>query len=155
MIIEIRCPEPIVAEHSILSVTGNDRMYGRTLIRTLESSNSGSTTYKIGALVKYRCERGYKVMGESISTCEDTGLWSGDTPHCQCMSSFHKPQTLTLPQNRPPFLMERCTILLKTYVLFFVTLLKDYYLFHFSTWDNTNNVISQTLNTKSCLITVV
>ncbi|XP_008192271.2 sushi, von Willebrand factor type A, EGF and pentraxin domain-containing protein 1 [Tribolium castaneum] len=76
---EIRCPEPILAEHSILSVTGNDRMYGRTLIRTAESS---STTYKIGAIVKYRCERGYKVVGEPLSTCEDTGQWSGDVPQC-------------------------------------------------------------------------
>lgn len=81
---EIRCPEPIVAEHSILSVTGNDRMYGRTLIRTSDSTNVGATSYKIGALVKYRCERGYKVVGEPLSTCEDTGQWSGDVPQCIC-----------------------------------------------------------------------
>ncbi|XP_025834968.1 sushi, von Willebrand factor type A, EGF and pentraxin domain-containing protein 1 [Agrilus planipennis] len=79
---EIRCPEPILAEHSILSVTGNDRMYGRTLIRTSETTSAASTTYKIGAIVKYRCERGYKVVGEPLSTCEDTGKWSGDTPQC-------------------------------------------------------------------------
>ncbi|KAJ2954182.1 hypothetical protein O0L34_g2416 [Tuta absoluta] len=81
---EIRCPEPIVAEHSIVSVTGNDRMHGRTLIRTASSaSTSSGNTYRIGALVKYRCERGYKVLGESLSTCEDTGRWSGVTPTCQ------------------------------------------------------------------------
>ncbi|XP_018565850.1 sushi, von Willebrand factor type A, EGF and pentraxin domain-containing protein 1 [Anoplophora glabripennis] len=79
---EIRCPEPILADHSILSVTGNDRMYGRTLIRTAESTNVGATSYKIGALVKYRCERGYRVVGEPLSTCEDTGKWSGDVPQC-------------------------------------------------------------------------
>ncbi|KAF5269538.1 hypothetical protein FQA39_LY08727 [Lamprigera yunnana] len=79
---EIRCPEPILAEHSILSVTGNDRVYGRTLIRTAESTNNGATSYKIGAIVKYRCERGYKVVGEPLSTCEDTGQWSGDVPQC-------------------------------------------------------------------------
>ncbi|KAK6627548.1 hypothetical protein RUM44_010026 [Polyplax serrata] len=78
---EIRCPEPVVAEHSILSVTGNDRVYGRTLIRTSDSEKS-FTTYKIGALVKYRCERGYKIIGESLSTCEDTGNWSGGIPQC-------------------------------------------------------------------------
>lgn len=81
---EIRCPEPVLAEHSILSVTGNDRMYGRTLIRTAESTNVGASSYKIGALVKYRCERGYKVVGEPLSTCEDTGEWSGDVPQCVC-----------------------------------------------------------------------
>lgn len=80
---EIRCPEPVLAEHSILSVTGNDRVYGRTLIRTADSGTS-LTTYKIGSLVKYRCERGYKVVGEPLSTCEDTGHWSGDVPRCVC-----------------------------------------------------------------------
>lgn len=83
---EIRCPEPIYAEHGILSVTGNDRMYGRTLIRTgtPENSNTGATSYKIGALAKYRCERGYKVVGEPLSTCEENGKWSGEVPRCVC-----------------------------------------------------------------------
>lgn len=83
---EIRCPEPILAEHGILSVTGNDRMYGRTLIRTgtAENSNTGATSYKIGALAKYRCERGYKVIGEPLSTCEENGKWSGEVPQCVC-----------------------------------------------------------------------
>lgn len=83
---EIRCPEPVYAEHGILSVTGNDRMYGRTLIRTgtPENSNTGATSYKIGALAKYRCERGYKVVGEPLSTCEDNGKWSGEVPRCVC-----------------------------------------------------------------------
>ncbi|XP_029668396.1 sushi, von Willebrand factor type A, EGF and pentraxin domain-containing protein 1 [Formica exsecta] len=81
---EIRCTEPVLAEHGILSVTGNDRMYGRTLIRTgtAENSNTGATSYKIGALVKYRCERGYKVVGEPLSTCEENGKWSGEVPQC-------------------------------------------------------------------------
>lgn len=44
---EIRCAEPIIAEHSILSVTGNDRMYGRTLIRTAENNQKNNVqTYK-------------------------------------------------------------------------------------------------------------
>lgn len=83
---EIRCPEPVLAEHGILSVTGNDRMYGRTLIRTgtAENSNTGATSYKIGALAKYRCERGYKVVGEPLSTCEENGKWSGEVPQCVC-----------------------------------------------------------------------
>lgn len=59
-------------------------MYGRTLIRTAESTNVGASSYKIGALVKYRCERGYKVIGEPLSTCEDNGQWSGDVPQCIC-----------------------------------------------------------------------
>lgn len=78
---EIRCPEPVLPAHSILSVTGNDRLYGRTLIKTADSASSVAT-YKIGALVKYRCERGYKVEGEPLSTCEDSGSWSGSVPEC-------------------------------------------------------------------------
>lgn len=62
-------------------------MYGRTVIRTLETQNIGATSYKIGSLVKYRCERGYKVVGDPLSTCEDTGKWSGDVPQCVCMFS--------------------------------------------------------------------
>lgn len=81
---EIRCPEPVIAEHAILSVTGNDRMYGRTLIRTADSQNVGATSYKTGALAKYRCERGYKIIGEALSTCEDNGQWSGEVPKCVC-----------------------------------------------------------------------
>jgi hypothetical protein len=86
LVLEIRCPEPVLAEHGILSVTGNDRMYGRTLIRTgtAENSNTGATSYKIGALAKYRCERGYKVVGEPLSTCEENGKWSGEVPQCVC-----------------------------------------------------------------------
>lgn len=61
-------------------------MYGRTLIRTgtAENSNTGATSYKIGALAKYRCERGYKVVGEPLSTCEENGRWSGEVPQCVC-----------------------------------------------------------------------
>ncbi|XP_034232055.1 sushi, von Willebrand factor type A, EGF and pentraxin domain-containing protein 1 [Thrips palmi] len=80
---EIRCPEPVLANHRILTVTNNDRQYGRTLIRTAENAASSSTTtYKIGALAKYQCERGYKVVGETLSTCEDNGQWSGEVPQC-------------------------------------------------------------------------
>ena len=82
-LIEIRCTEPTRPEHSVLSVTGNDRIYGRTSIRTADNAGDG-TTYKIGAVVKYRCEKGYKVSGEALSTCEDSGKWSGEVPRCQC-----------------------------------------------------------------------
>lgn len=45
---EIRCTEPVIAAHSILSVTGNDRMYGRTLIRTAENNQKKNVqTYKL------------------------------------------------------------------------------------------------------------
>ena len=81
---EIRCPEPVLASHSILSVTGNDRMYGRTLIRSHQDSSNSIQTYKVGALAKYRCERGYKIIGDPLITCEDTGAWGGKVPECVC-----------------------------------------------------------------------
>lgn len=81
---EIRCPEPILASHSILSITGNDRMYGRTLIKQQDSSASSAQTYKVGALAKYRCERGYKIDGDSLVTCEENGSWGGNVPDCVC-----------------------------------------------------------------------
>lgn len=86
---EIRCTEPVLAAHSILSVTGNDRMYGRTLIRSHQDSSSSIQTYKVGALAKYRCERGYKIVGEPLITCEENGAWGGNVPECVC--KFGKP----------------------------------------------------------------
>lgn len=50
---EIRCTEPVLAPHSILSVTGNDRMYGRTLIRTSDSSLNSVQTYKYDTRIIY------------------------------------------------------------------------------------------------------
>jgi hypothetical protein len=59
-------------------------MYGRTLIRTAETSTSSIQTYKVGALAKYRCERGYKIIGDPLITCEDNGAWGGMVPECVC-----------------------------------------------------------------------
>lgn len=81
---EIRCNEPIIAEHSIVSVTGNDRMYGRTIIRSSQDSPSSVQTYRVGASAKYRCERGYKIIGDPLITCEDNGSWGGHVPECVC-----------------------------------------------------------------------
>jgi Sushi repeat (SCR repeat) len=82
---EIRCPEPALAEHSVLSVTGNDRAYGRTLIRTqADSAANSAATYKISAQAKYRCERGHRLIGDGLRTCEEAGEWSGEKPECVC-----------------------------------------------------------------------
>lgn len=56
-------------------------MYKRTLL------NPSLTTiyhFRIGALAKYRCERGYKMIGEALATCTDSGQWSGVIPECEC-----------------------------------------------------------------------
>ena len=31
----------------------------------------------------YSCYPGYKLVGDSISTCQATGVWSGSAPTCQ------------------------------------------------------------------------
>jgi hypothetical protein len=82
---EIRCTEPVLADHSLLSVTGNDRMYGRTVLKTHQDTSANSVqTYKVGALAKYRCERGYKILGDPLITCEENGMWKGNVPECVC-----------------------------------------------------------------------
>lgn len=56
-------------------------MFTRTLL------NPSLTTiyhFRIGALAKYRCERGYKMIGEALATCTDSGQWSGVIPECEC-----------------------------------------------------------------------
>lgn len=45
--------------------------------------------YRIGAVAKYRCERGYKIVGDSLITCEDNGIWSGTIPECVCKYLYH------------------------------------------------------------------
>ncbi|XP_046391090.1 sushi, von Willebrand factor type A, EGF and pentraxin domain-containing protein 1 [Ischnura elegans] len=80
---EVRCPEPTLPKHAFFSVTSNDRTYARTLIRTAETANSASIqTYRIGSIVKFRCERGYKIVGDALGTCEHSGKWSVETPQC-------------------------------------------------------------------------
>lgn len=60
-------------------------MYGRTVLRThLESTANSAQTYKVGALAKYRCERGYKMIGDPLITCEENGTWKGNVPECVC-----------------------------------------------------------------------
>ncbi|KAG5674431.1 hypothetical protein PVAND_004402 [Polypedilum vanderplanki] len=101
---EIRCSEPILADHSLLSVTGNDRMYGRTVLRTHQDSATSSVqTYKVGALAKYRCERGYKIVGDPLITCEENGTWKGNVPECVYVDCGNPPSivngTVTLAAN--------------------------------------------------------
>ena len=38
------------------------------------------TTYN--SVATYSCDTGYVLMGDDMTTCLDTGLWSGDQPTC-------------------------------------------------------------------------
>ena len=44
-------------------------------------SHTAGTTF--GQTATYSCDTGFNLVGNSIRTCEATGLWSGSTPTCQ------------------------------------------------------------------------
>ena len=40
---------------------------------------SGTT---VGHTVTFNCTTGYKIIGSSSRTCQNSGQWSGSQPHC-------------------------------------------------------------------------
>ena len=44
-------------------------------------SYTGRTTF--GQTATYSCDAGYNLVGNSIRTCQATGVWSGSAPTCQ------------------------------------------------------------------------
>ncbi|KAH9415308.1 C-type lectin (CTL) or carbohydrate-recognition domain (CRD) [Dermatophagoides pteronyssinus] len=65
---EIRCSPPEIPKNSSVVYNGNDRSY--------------SDSFKVGSTVQYRCSLGHIVQGQSLRTCETTGLWSDAPPIC-------------------------------------------------------------------------
>lgn len=37
----------------------------------------------VGGVTRIHCKPGYKMIGNEISTCLPSGVWSGDQPKCQ------------------------------------------------------------------------
>ena len=68
--IEIRCSPPEIPKNSSVVYNGNDRSY--------------SDSFKVGSTVQYRCSLGHIVQGQSLRTCETTGLWNDAPPICVC-----------------------------------------------------------------------
>ena len=54
---------------------------------TLTNPANGQVTYTAGTLfgqtATYSCDSGYNLVGESVCTCQATGVWSGSVPTCQ------------------------------------------------------------------------
>ncbi|XP_052815364.1 uncharacterized protein LOC128242307 isoform X2 [Mya arenaria] len=47
------------------------------------SNVSGSQSFHIGDMVELHCNANYKLVGESIITCTETGEWSSGVPFCE------------------------------------------------------------------------
>ncbi|ODM90554.1 CUB and sushi domain-containing protein 1 [Orchesella cincta] len=79
---EIRCSYPPIPPAAVATVSKNDRFNAQTIL-TSESTSSNTTTFRIGSILKYRCERGYKLLGDHLRSCEDGGEWSViNNPEC-------------------------------------------------------------------------
>ena len=54
---------------------------------TLTNPVNGQVTHTAGTLfgqtATYICDSGYNLVGESVRTCQVTGVWSGSVPTCQ------------------------------------------------------------------------
>ena len=44
-------------------------------------THTAGTTF--GQTATYSCKTGYNLVGDSIRTCQATGIWSGSAPTCQ------------------------------------------------------------------------
>ena len=70
-----------------MSVSSTERLHGTSVIR---SKFSEVNSYRVGATLKYRCERGFilKSMEDKQNLrvmtrrCTTSGGWTGDTPFC-------------------------------------------------------------------------
>jgi len=62
----------------------NDRLNTQSLITAESAAQQNlNTSYRIGTVIKLRCERGYVIEGDRMQTCEVGGVWSFET-EAQC-----------------------------------------------------------------------
>ena len=45
-------------------------------------TTAANDTYSVGAVVQYRCETGYTLVGIATRICQLSGQWSGALPRC-------------------------------------------------------------------------
>ena len=70
-----------------MSVSSTERLHGTSVIR---SKFSEVNSYRVGATLKYRCERGFILKSTEdkqnlrvmTRRCTTSGGWTGDTPFC-------------------------------------------------------------------------
>ena len=44
-----------------------------------------------GATAAYTCIEGYSLLGNSVRTCQEIGVWDGAEPTCMCKYIGHTP----------------------------------------------------------------
>jgi len=68
----ISCPKPMVKDD-------------KTIVEGAQGAQSGSQlgSFLVGDKIRYSCSYGYELVGEETHTCEPSGRWSHDVPHCR------------------------------------------------------------------------
>ena len=64
---------------------------------TLENPANGWVMYStvsIGGVATYFCSDGYSLSDQALSTCDMTGMWSGNQPECKRMFIYHHAYTI-------------------------------------------------------------
>ncbi|NXG63318.1 ZP3R protein, partial [Hemiprocne comata] len=54
-------------------------------------SRRSSDTFGVGALVRYRCKRGFSLIGNKSVHCTASGAWSRPLPRCEVVKCLHPP----------------------------------------------------------------
>ena len=48
------------------------------------------TVWCVGEVAQFRCESGYQMIGDELSTCREGESWSSEVPSCRSMKNlFH------------------------------------------------------------------
>jgi len=85
---EIRCKLPERPNNTVISVSSTERLHGTSVLR---SKLSMKISYRVGSILKYRCERGYilQIAGQREAPrvanrrCTTAGDWTGSQPSCK------------------------------------------------------------------------
>ncbi|CAG7727446.1 unnamed protein product [Allacma fusca] len=77
--VETRCAAPTIQDNSYISVSSNDRHASRSYQTAADVLN---TSYKIGTMIKYKCNRGFLLIGKDTASCVE-GKWTDEAPTCE------------------------------------------------------------------------
>ncbi|XP_021968417.1 sushi, von Willebrand factor type A, EGF and pentraxin domain-containing protein 1 isoform X1 [Folsomia candida] len=92
--LEVRCSFPHLPPSSVATVAKNDRFNTQSLLTAESASQQNlNTTFRIGTILKLRCERGYVLEGDKMQTCNGGGVWStSDKTMCKFVDCGDLPE---------------------------------------------------------------